>query len=305
MYSLWWLFEFLFYYVLLSVLALRLEKKYPNLPVLPFFVTAILAVSSHWHYWQQTWDLSSSSLYSLGVNDDYITRVLLFAAAYMIADLPIHAIYSTALLYERIMFSLHHLFAFISIVSCLYYGKYVRLMFFFITAEATNIFLNGSMLLSPGLVRTIAEALFAVTFFGYRMLYLFPVMVRSVTELFFAGLWFDLFVLNIGPAFIGGMHIWWCWLVIDGMLLALGLKQSRLKTSEFVNDNSQSNLSNMSKFDEVLGCSNTILTSNDALFPSTEEFSSHDNQEYTHKRHPMHSLDVEAEDVGLAVRAYS
>eukprot|EP00011_Vannellida_sp_DIVA3-517-6-12_P010073 CAMPEP_0114624588 /NCGR_PEP_ID=MMETSP0168-20121206/10842_1 /TAXON_ID=95228 ORGANISM="Vannella sp., Strain DIVA3 517/6/12" /NCGR_SAMPLE_ID=MMETSP0168 /ASSEMBLY_ACC=CAM_ASM_000044 /LENGTH=177 /DNA_ID=CAMNT_0001835863 /DNA_START=99 /DNA_END=629 /DNA_ORIENTATION=- len=176
-----------------------------------------MATFSHWHYWSQSWDLSHESL-KHAADPGVAESVMLLCCAYMIADLPIQFFMGNYLLHERVMYSIHHISAAVSLWAAIEYQEYGRLMVFLITSEGTNFLLNLRKLVDHKTISLVIDILFAVSFFGYRMYYLFPVLCREMYLLILEQAWFDLFITNQGPLFIGALHLYWSKLIIDGII---------------------------------------------------------------------------------------
>merc|ERR1712137_336760 len=187
--------EFSVYLVTLTILALHLAIICPDRPYMSFFTTSCLATSA---------------------------SMVLFALAYMLADLPPVLFIADIPMGDRVMFSLHHVTAAVTLVCSMYYDRYQRLMLFFLTAELTNILLNGRKIIpQEGLIKVILDAAFAVASLSYRMCHLFPILVRTLFTLAMDGEWFDLFVINQGELFIGFLHIYWTYLILQGVKEAI------------------------------------------------------------------------------------
>jgi hypothetical protein len=111
-----------------------------------FVATSIMAVSSLSHYAKQTWDTSVSSL-SQPANP-FESHILNFAMAYMLADFVFMAFFVRNVSWrDRAMYVVHHAAAASCMGQALHTGKYGRLMFFSLTCEVSNIFLNGRELI--------------------------------------------------------------------------------------------------------------------------------------------------------------
>merc|ERR1712063_48664 len=213
--------EFSVYLVTLTILALHLAIICPDRPYMSFFTTSCLATSASLVYFAQEWDLSQESVVQPWY-DPLATSVSLFALAYMLADLPPVLFIADIPMGDRVMFSLHHVTAAVTLVCSMYYDRYQRLVLFFLTAELTNILLNGRKIIpQEGLIKVILDAAFAVAFLSYRMCHLFPILVRTLFTLAMDGEWFDLFVINQGELFIGFLHIYWTYLILQGVKEAI------------------------------------------------------------------------------------
>merc|ERR1712100_556188 len=205
------------YFVTLSILAFTLTKLNPSKPFMSLFATSVMAFGSATHFFSQSWDLSHESLIETW-HDGVTTSLTLFTFAYMIADLPVLIIYGQMETYERIMYVIHHIVAAIQLYASIAFDRYQRLVLFFITAELTNILLNSRKIVpQQGLTKVITDALFAVSFLGYRVCYLLPILFRTVIILAQQGEWFELFFCNCGLLFIGILHIWWTYLILVGI----------------------------------------------------------------------------------------
>mmetsp|Transcript_10402 Transcript_10402/g.12821 ORF Transcript_10402/g.12821 Transcript_10402/m.12821 type:complete len:229 (-) Transcript_10402:34-720(-) len=205
------------YFVTLTILGVNLARVNPKKPYMSFFATSVMAIGSVMHYFAQTYDLSHETL-AEPWHDPTTQSLALFAFAYMFADLPVLMFFGQMETYERVMFIIHHMVSAVQLGSSLYCNKYQRLVLFFITAEATNILLNLRKIIpQTGPLKLIIDAMFAVSFLGYRMCYLFPILVRTIVILALAQEWFDLFVINCGALFVGILHIWWTYLILKGI----------------------------------------------------------------------------------------
>ena len=199
------------YTTIIFLSGLYFSRKYPSKPILSFIATSILALTSHVFYWQQEWDLSTESFF-LDVNRTG-ESIMVFTLSYMLADLPTLLFSSINAPGERIMYSVHHAVAAISLILSIQNNTYQRYMFFLLTCEATNILLNLRKVVNSPL-SDILDIVFVFAFFGYRMYYLFPKLMLFLYELYFLKGPYDVFVLNIGPLVIGLLHIYWSYLII-------------------------------------------------------------------------------------------
>jgi len=209
--------EFSIYLVTLTIVAVHLARICPDRPYMSFFTTSCLATSASLVYFAQEWDLSQESVVQPWY-DPLATSVSLLALAYMLADLPPVLFIAEIPMGDRVMFALHHITAAVTLVCTMYYDRYQRLVLFFLTAELTNILLNGRKIIpQEGLIKVILDGSFAVAFLTYRMCHLFPILVRTLFTLALEGNWFDLFVVNQGELFIGFLHIYWTYLILQGI----------------------------------------------------------------------------------------
>merc|ERR1712137_31681 len=210
------LVQFVIFVVSLTILSWQLSVLNPDRPYGSFMATSTMAIVAVRYYFAQSFDLSHETLRE-GWDDPLANTISVFAIAYMFADLPSLMILKIET-YERVMFTVHHVVSIVSLFSAIYFNQYQRLMLFFLTAELTNILLNARKLLDkPPLLKLILDAMFAVSFLTYRMCYLFPILVRTISITFWTQEWFELFVINLGPLFIGFLHVWWTYLIIVGI----------------------------------------------------------------------------------------
>ena len=213
--------EFAVYLVTLSILAFHLASINPARPFMPLFTTTGIALAASSTWFSQSWDSSHESLITPW-SDPLGNSAILFALAYMIADLPPLICMHQLLPYERAMFVFHHVFCALHLFCALYYGEYQKVAVLALTAEISNIFLNGRKVVPQGgLVKQTADGIFALTFLFYRLGYAVPMCVRECIYLFQQGRWFELFVQHSGTVFVGALHIWWTYLVLDGIRVVI------------------------------------------------------------------------------------
>lgn len=210
-----WVTEFLVMAAILMTIDMGLQLKIGSRPWMPFFFTTILGGFTLSHLAQQTWDLSQESL-EQPCDDDFERHLIVFAAAYMVGNLPVQFFFSRSTKMERFLYVIHHLSAFNTLFCAIYYDMYGRFTFFFIAAEASNLFLNGRDLVPPeSLLRKIFDFALAFSFLGLRMGYLYPVLVRTLFFLATEGRYFELFVMHWGTFIIGLLHLWWTFLILS------------------------------------------------------------------------------------------
>jgi len=143
----------------------------------------------------------------------------------MLADLPMVVYFGTYQLHERIMYSVHHLSIILSFCAVLYHDIYVDFYIFMLTAEISNIFLNGRDVVSHiPILRLIFELGFVTLFFGYRLGVLGPFVIGTVVRLARSGSWYELFVLHNGTLYALLIHIYWSKLIVENILEFAGLR---------------------------------------------------------------------------------
>ena len=142
--------QFVGEFVPLTICHIWLDRKYAGRPVMPSFITTVIAITAMWQFWWKTPSLDFDDLRL--ATDDAASAVIVLALAYMFADMVLLLFFSKSSLHDRVMFFGHHLFGSSAMVSSLYYGVYSRMVLFYLTSEVTNIFLNGADLLPPKLV---------------------------------------------------------------------------------------------------------------------------------------------------------
>ena len=133
------------YAVPIFCMAYGFEKKFPGKPVMHTIITFVMAIATHWYFWQQPWGMDAISL--AGPADVYESHVLHFSVAYMVADFVYLAFFCTLPFSERGMYLLHHIAATHMIAGSLMSNVDGHMLFAAMTCEVSNIFLNGRELL--------------------------------------------------------------------------------------------------------------------------------------------------------------
>jgi hypothetical protein len=207
------------YYVLISATIFgAIKYSSDHTPIWAnFIVTSLLGIWANYYFWTRTPALTFKSLETVRL-DTQGRQIILYAAAYMAADLPVLWMENYEL-GDSIMYTVHHLFAFISLILCLIYAKYEWFIMAMLTCEITNIFFNGQYLLAGTPYHLPCQLAFVAVFFGYRIFYLLRMAINMIYHLFKHGKYFDLFVINMGPVMGTILHFYWSYLVLYNIML--------------------------------------------------------------------------------------
>eukprot|EP01094_Clydonella_sp_ATCC50884_P009398 TRINITY_DN1892_c0_g1_i1.p1 TRINITY_DN1892_c0_g1~~TRINITY_DN1892_c0_g1_i1.p1 ORF type:complete len:259 (+),score=115.45 TRINITY_DN1892_c0_g1_i1:143-919(+) len=194
-------------------------------PVVSFFVTTALAVYANMVFWMHPEREFTMEWLGAPCNDEVLVVVVL-AGAYMIGHSIEFLVWPTETVPYRLMYTAHHWPVALSCVSVLLYRRWGHMLLLGLTAEISNVLLNGKDVVPMSAhAAALCQYVWVAMFLGYRMMFVFVYACLAVAHLAARREWFELLVTNLGVIVVILLHIWWSYLILAALTALMRGKQ--------------------------------------------------------------------------------